>query len=74
MRPSLPAAHGVRSNVDRAVAIAPGDTAEHALDEALRRTRGRKVAPSIRDAILEISGRCAALPDLDTRSAEEILG
>ena len=45
-----------------------------ALDEALRRTRGRRVAPSMRDAILEISDRCAALPDVDTRSAEEILG
>ncbi len=45
-----------------------------ALDEALRRTRGRRVAPSIRDAILEISDRCAGLPDLDTRSADEILG
>ena len=45
-----------------------------ALDDALRRTRGRKVAPSIRDAILEISNRCAALPDLDTRPADDILG
>ena len=45
-----------------------------ALDDALRRTRGRRVAPSIRDAILEISDRCAALPDLDTRPADEILG
>ena len=38
------------------------------LDDALRRTRGRRVAPSIRDAIIEISERCAALPDLDTRT------
>ena len=45
-----------------------------ALEDALRRTRGRRVAPSIRDAILEISERCAALPDLDTRPADEILG
>ena len=37
-----------------------------ALEDALRRTRGRKVAPSIREAILEISDRCAALPDIDT--------
>ena len=44
------------------------------LDEALRRTSGRRVAPSTRDAILEVSKRCAALPDLDTRSADEILG
>ncbi|MDE2904841.1 MAG: type II toxin-antitoxin system VapB family antitoxin [Acidobacteriota bacterium] len=45
-----------------------------ALDEALRRTRGRRVAPSMKDAILEISDRCAALPDLDARPADEILG
>lgn len=45
-----------------------------ALDDALRRTRGRRVAPSIRDAILDISERCAALPDLDTRESDEILG
>jgi len=45
-----------------------------ALEQALRRSRGRKAAPSVRDAILEVSERCAALPDLDTRSAEEILG
>ena len=45
-----------------------------ALEDALRRTRGRKIAPSIRDAIIEISARCSALPDLDTRAADEILG
>jgi antitoxin VapB len=45
-----------------------------ALEQALRRVRGRKTAPSIRDAILEASERCAALPDLDTRTPEEILG
>ena len=45
-----------------------------ALEDALRRTRGRQVAPSMRDTILEISERCAALPDLDARPADEILG
>ena len=45
-----------------------------ALEDALRRTRGRRVAPSIREAILEISHRCAALPDIDTRATDEILG
>ena len=45
-----------------------------ALEDALGRARGRKAAPSIRDAILEISERCSALPDLDTRTADEILG
>ena len=45
-----------------------------ALEDALRRTRGRKTGPSIREAIREISERCSALPDLDTRTADEILG
>lgn len=45
-----------------------------ALEDALRRTRGRRMAPFIREAILEISDRCAALPDIDTRPADEILG
>lgn len=45
-----------------------------ALEEALQRVAGRKDAPSALDAILEVSERCAALPDLDSRSAEEILG
>lgn len=45
-----------------------------ALEQALRRVRGRKTAPSVRDAILEVSERCAALPDLDTRTPEQILG
>jgi len=45
-----------------------------ALEEALRRARGRRAAPSVRDAIVQVSERCAALPDLDTRSPDEILG
>ena len=45
-----------------------------ALERALRRVRGRKTAPSVREAILEVSERCAALPDLDPRTPEEILG
>lgn len=45
-----------------------------ALQEALQRERRRRITPSVQDAILEISERCAALPDLDTRTADEILG
>jgi len=44
-----------------------------ALEEALRRARGRRTAPSVRDAMLEVSDRCAALPDLETRATHEIL-
>lgn len=41
---------------------------------ALVRAHGRRVVKSRRDAIVEISDRCAELPDLDTRNADEIVG
>ncbi len=45
-----------------------------ALEERLLRARGRKRKGDLVEEIMEISRRCAALPDLDTRSADEILG
>ena len=45
-----------------------------ALREQLAREAGRRSTPRIRDELLSIGRRCAALPDLDTRSADEILG
>jgi antitoxin VapB len=45
-----------------------------ALRERLLRTEGRRKARSLADELREIGDRCAALPDFDTRSAEEILG
>jgi antitoxin VapB len=45
-----------------------------ALREQLTREDGKRAAPRVRDELLAIGRRCAALPDLDTRSAEEILG
>ena len=45
-----------------------------ALREQLAREAGRRSAPRIRDELLAIGRRCAGLPDLDTRSADEILG
>ena len=62
----------------RELARATKDTVTGAITRALReatlRLRGRRTAPSVRDAVREISRRCAALPDLDRRSADEILG
>lgn len=46
----------------------------HALEECLRRLRGRKSTPDCVAMVLEISARCSALPDLDRRSEEQILG
>ena len=62
----------------RELARATGRSITRAVVEALRdallRVRGRRRAHSVRDAILEISDRCAALPDVDGRPADEILG
>lgn len=62
----------------REVAHLSGQNLTQAIQEALaeklvRLKRVRKPA-SLVDDILTISERCAALPDLDTRSADEILG
>jgi len=45
-----------------------------ALRDRLRRTEGRRNLRSLVDELREISDRCAALPDFDTRPADEILG
>lgn len=49
------------------------ETIGKAVEERLIRLRGRRTAPSKFDAIMRISRRCAALPDLDRRTADEIL-
>ena len=55
-------------------AITVQDTPESPLPK--HPTSKEKVAAgaSMRDAIIQISERCTALPDLDTRTADEILG
>lgn len=50
------------------------ETVGRAVEERLLRLRGRRSMPSRLEAILGVSRRCAALPDLDVRSPEEILG
>lgn len=46
----------------------------HALEERLERVRGSRRSPELKETILEISRRCATLPDLDKRSPNQILG
>ena len=46
----------------------------HSLEERLERLKGRRSSPDLAEALMQISRRCAALPDLDTRDADEILG
>ena len=45
----------------------------HALEERLERIRGRRTATDTAAEIIRISKRCSQLPDLDERSADEIL-
>lgn len=62
----------------REVASRTGETLTGAIIVALRerlaRLKGRRRRHSLREDLREIGRRCAALPTLDDRSADEILG
>ena len=50
------------------------DAVIHALEERLARLRGGKAAVGDLSILQEIAAHCAALPDLDPRTPDEILG
>lgn len=50
------------------------DAIIHSLEERLERLKGRRSAPDLAETLMAISRRCSALPDLDVRDADEILG
>lgn len=60
------------------VALETGETlteaVTRALEERLERLTGRRQTPDRFAALLEISQRCGSLPDLDSRTADDILG
>ncbi|MGH7060398.1 MAG: type II toxin-antitoxin system VapB family antitoxin [Stellaceae bacterium] len=63
----------------REVAALTGETLtqaiRNALAERLERERLRRGDPTrLADRLMEIGRHCAALPDVDTRSADEIIG
>jgi len=62
----------------REVAAQSGETMTaaiiHALEERLQRLTGMRVAPDLVAEIQEVSRRCRALPDLDERTGDQILG
>lgn len=62
----------------RELASATGETVTAAVrkaaEERLERVRRGRAERSLASEIMEIGRRCAALPDLDPRSADEILG
>lgn len=45
-----------------------------ALKLRLAQVQGKRSEPALRETLLNISARCSALPDVDRRSADEILG
>ena len=62
----------------RELAAAAGESVTTAIrraaEERLQRVRRQQSGRSLAAEILEIGKRCAALPDLDARTADEILG
>ena len=62
----------------REVAARTGETLTTAvavaLKERLARLKGRRRRRPLREELREIARRCAALPTLDDRSADEIVG
>jgi antitoxin VapB len=50
------------------------DAVIQALRERLQRQEGRTAWPDLKEELLAIGRRCAALPTYDTRSPEEIIG
>jgi antitoxin VapB len=65
-------------NLARQLAEQTGETITEAirtaLEERLRRVSGRRRATRLADQLNEIALRCAALPVIDKRSEDEILG
>jgi antitoxin VapB len=62
----------------RELAALTGETVttavRRAAEERLLRVRRNRTGRSLASEIVEIGKRCASLPDLDTRTADEILG
>jgi antitoxin VapB len=50
------------------------DSVRHALRDRLDRERRRRLDPLLIEKLMEISSRCAALPVLDPRSDDELIG
>ncbi len=69
-----PVAHDLAKRLAQTTGRSLTGAVIYALSEQLRREEGRRSAPSIAEELLEIGKRCAAMPDLDTRSEDEILG
>ena len=65
-------------NLAREVAKESGESMTqaiiHSLEDRLEKLQGRREPNNLLLEIREIGSRCAALPDIDKRSVDEILG
>jgi antitoxin VapB len=50
------------------------DAIIHALEDRVAKYRGRRTEQDLAQQIMDIAARCSSLPNLDHRTAEEILG
>ena len=70
--------HPEAERLARILAARTGETITQAitkaLEERLLREEGKRKAANLSDELLDIGKRCAALPDLDSRSADDIVG
>lgn len=68
----------VTERIVRELAAATGESVataiRKAVEERLHRLRHDRATVSIAGKLMAIGARCAALPDLDARSADDILG
>ena len=71
-----PALHALACELAQATGESLTQAVRLALQERLRRIRAQQVTPlrSLVETLDDIAVRCTALPDLDTRSPEDILG
>jgi|ERR1700674_1038686 len=69
--------HPATEKLAREVAAQTGESlteaVRHSLEDRLERLKGRRSASDLVETLLEISRRCRSLPDLDGRSADDIL-
>lgn len=69
-----PEAHALARELARTANETITQAVKTAIRERLRRLRGRRPPRRLADELDEIARRCAALPVLDPRSPDEIIG
>ena len=69
-----PEADGLARALSKRTGRSITDSVIYALREQLRREEGRSTAPDLTEELMAIGRQCAALPDVDTRTEDEILG